>query len=85
MKRIGKSDRVKETVQKRAYIPGVARNRSVVRPWRLAAPSGCAAKCGGLFGLGALLPSSVIPRGARQTHSRITRRKLTAEPLSLRH
>ena len=23
MKRIGKSDRVKETVQKRAYIPGV--------------------------------------------------------------
>src|SRR6267378_7996254 len=56
MKRIGKSDRVKETVQKRAYIPGVARNRSVVRPWRLAAPSGCAAKCGGLFGLGALLP-----------------------------
>jgi hypothetical protein len=24
MKRIGKSDRIKETVQKRAYIPGVA-------------------------------------------------------------
>jgi len=79
MKRIGKSDRVKETVQKRAYIPGVVR-----KPW-LAAHRVGAAKCGGLFGLGALLPSSVIPRGARQTHSRITRRKLTAEPLSLRH
>jgi hypothetical protein len=46
MKRIGKSDRVKETVQKRAYIPGVVPGPFRREPWRLAAHRVGAAKCG---------------------------------------
>jgi hypothetical protein len=73
MKRIAKSDRVKETVQKRAHIPGSSRG-----PFRREALAACrpSSWCGKVrrsIRIGALLPSSVIaPRaGARPTYARI--------------